>query len=398
LLKIIAWFASTEGIYALHVLVVSLALCAPAVIRSSAGFYYREKGLWGVIIAQLSMVPYTADLVYGVAVRIIGTVVGGAIGMVAWYIGAGKGPGNPYGMAVIIGVVIIVFMWWRLFSPPLLMPAGIMAAATAYLVVAYSWVNTHIPSYGNTAAGYPVFSHRLVLVLIGFAAAIIVNFLPRPPSANRHYRRLLAESLGSARDRYALFSSSWADPAPHLTEVAERETLAIGEVLFSIAGPIKLTRLEFSTSNINADTLSQVCQLCMVMNQNITQLLLYTARLSPELKMRIISPTGASDKDLVIELMAVLTLVQQALKTGDPLPAMLHTPLFAKSIEIARRRVNGGETAELFIRDGLGDEGLRKYVSVLNSLVQFLGALDELVLVLKRAVGESSDVMLMERV
>jgi hypothetical protein len=180
--------------------------------------------------------------------------------------------------------------------------------------------------------------------------------------------------------------------------VAERETLAIGEVLFSIAGPIKLTRLEFSTSNINADTLSQVCQLCMVMNQNITQLLLYTARLSPELKMRIISPTGASDKDLVIELMAVLTLVQQALKTGDPLPAMLHTPLFAKSIEIARRRVNGGETAELFIRDGLGDEGLRKYVSVLNSLVQFLGALDELVLVLKRAVGESSDVMLMERV
>jgi hypothetical protein len=60
--------------------------------------------------------------------------------------------------------------------------------------------------------------------------------------------------------------------------------------------------------------------------------------------------------------------------------------------------VNGGETAELFIRDGLGDEGLRKYVSVLNSLVQFLGALDELVLVLKRAVGESSDVMLMERV
>jgi hypothetical protein len=349
-------------------------------------------------MAQLSIVPYTADLIYGVAMRIIGTVVGGVIGVVAWYIGAGNGPGNPHGMAAIMGAVIIVFMWWRLFSPPLLMPAGIMAAATAYLVVAYSWVNTHTPSYGNTTEGYSVFWHRLVLVLIGFAAAIIVNFLPRPPSANRHYRRVLAESLGSARDRYALFASSWTDPASDLMEVAEREALAIGEVLFSIAGPIKLTKLEFSTSNIDADTLSQACQLCIAMNQSITQLLLYTARLSPELKMTIIFPTGAADKDLVIELMAVLTLVQQALKTGDPLPAMLHTPLSAKSIEIARRRVNGRETAELFLRDNVGDEGLRKYVSILNSLVQFLGALDELVLVLKRAVGESSDVKLMERV
>lgn len=222
--------------------------------------------------------------------------------------------------------------------------------------------------------------------------------MPRPPSANRHYRRLLAESLGSVRDRYALFASSWANPAPDLSEVVERAALATGEVLFSISGPIKLMRWEFSTSNIDARILNQDCQLCMILNQSITQLLLYTTRLLPELKMKIISPTGAAEADLVVKLMAVTTLVQQALKTGVPLPAMPHTPLFARSVEAARQRVKGGETTQLFVRDNIGDEGLRKYVSILNALLQLLRALDELVLVLKRAVGESSDAMLAERV
>ncbi|KAE8440859.1 hypothetical protein EG329_006376 [Mollisiaceae sp. DMI_Dod_QoI] len=400
LLKITHWFGSTEGVYALRVLVVTLALTIPAVTRSSAGFYYREKGLWAVIMAQLSMVPYTADLVYGIIVRTIGTIVGGVIGMVAWYIGAGDGPGSPYGMAAIMAVVIVVFMWWRLFSPPALMPAGIMMASTTYLVVAYSWINTHTPSYGNSGVGYTIFWKRLVLVLVGFAAAVIVNFLPKPPSANRHYRRLLSESLASVRDRYALFASNWSDPAPDLREVAEREALACGEVLLSITGPIQLTRLEFSTSNFDANTLSQICQLCTVLNQSITQLLIYTVRLPAEQKARIIPSIGAIDGDLIAELMAVLSLMQQALKSGDPLPAVLPTPLFARSIKFARQFVKQGpgETGGLFVRDGLRDEGLRKYAAVLNAFVQLLGALDELVLVLKRVVGETSDVHLPEMV
>ncbi|RFU27987.1 hypothetical protein B7463_g8350, partial [Scytalidium lignicola] len=400
LLKITHWFASTEGIFALRVLVVTLVLTVPAVIRSSAGFYYREKGLWAVIMAQLSMVPYTGELFYGVIVRIVGTIIGGVVGMVAWYIGAGNGSGNPYGMAAIMAVVIVMFMWCRLFSPPTIMPAGIMMAATAYLVVAYGWVDTHVPSYGNPGVGYSVFWRRLVLVFVGFGTAVIVNFLPRPPSANRHYRRVLAESLAGVRDRYALFASNWADPPPDLHEIAEREALATGEILLSIVGPIKLTRLEFSTSNFDVDTLSQVCHLCMVLNHSITQLLLYTTRLPEQLKTRIIPSTGAVDTDLIVELMAVLSLVQQALKSGDPLPAVLPTPLFTRSIGSARHNVKQGiiETDTLFVRDNLGDERLRNYVAVLHAWVQFLGTVDELVLVQKRAVGETSDVVLPDKV
>jgi hypothetical protein len=394
------WIGCTEGIFALRVLIVTIAISIPAVVKSSAGFYYREKGMWAVIMAQLATAPYTADLVYGILVRTVGTIVGGVVGMVAWYIGAGTGPGNPYGMAAIMAVVIVVFMWWRLFSPPALMPAGIMMAATAYLVVVYSWMDSHTPTYGSIGIGYTIFWRRLALVFVGFAATIIVNFLPRPPSANRHYRRLLADNLASVRDRYALFVSNWMDPAPDLREVAEQEALTVGEALLSIAGPIKLTMFEFSTSNFDAETLSSVCQLCMILNQSVTYLLMYVAYLPTEDKAKIIPATGATNRDIVAELMSVLSLVQQALKSGDPLPAVLPTPLFTRSIAFARRQVSEASmgTDGLFVRDNVGAERLRNYVVVLHAYVQLLGAVDELVLVVKRAVGETSDMVFPEQV
>jgi len=72
------------------------------------------------------------------------------------------------------------------------MAAGIMLTSTMYTVVSQSWVDTHIPSYGNPGVGYMVFWRRILLVLIGFTAAMIVTFFTKPPSGIRHYRRLLS--------------------------------------------------------------------------------------------------------------------------------------------------------------------------------------------------------------
>ncbi|KAF7561096.1 hypothetical protein G7046_g3044 [Stylonectria norvegica] len=400
LLNITRWFSSAAGTYGLRIVVVSLALATPGVVRSSAGFYYREKGMWAVIMAQLCLVPYSADLVNGIIARAVGTVVGGVLGMAAWYIGAGNGPGNPYGVAAIMAVVIVMFMWWRLFSSPQWMAAGLMMAATAYLVVAYSWIDTHNPTYGNPGVGYEVFWRRVVLVFVGFVGALIVNYLPKPPSANRHYRHILADSLASIRDRYALFATNFKDPAPDLRELAEEEALAIGEVLSSISGPIKLTVLEFSSSNIDSSTLGQVCQLCIVLNQAVTQLLIYTTRLSEEQRAWVVPSTGAVREQLIADFMAVISLAQQALKSGDPLPAVLPTPLFAKTILAAKEQIRTGTLGfdHLYRTENFDDEGSRRYMVILNALLQMLATLDELVLVLKRAVGETSNIAVLEAV
>lgn len=136
------WFISAEGMYALRMVIVTIALGIPAVIPSSAGFYYREKGLWGLIMAQTTMLVYMADFTFSVVCRTIGTVVGGLLGLVAWYIGSGHGPGNPYGLAAITAAIIVMLMWGRLFFSPALLQAIIMCAATFVLTVGYSYDDT----------------------------------------------------------------------------------------------------------------------------------------------------------------------------------------------------------------------------------------------------------------
>ena len=136
------WFINTDGLYALRMVVLTIALAIPAAIPHSAGFYYREKGLWALIMGQTTLVIYMADFTFSLICRAIGTIVGGLLGLVAWYIGSGHGPGNPYGLAAIMAVVIIILMWGRIFAPPALIQATMMAGATCILVIGYSYEDT----------------------------------------------------------------------------------------------------------------------------------------------------------------------------------------------------------------------------------------------------------------
>ena len=136
------WFINPEGLYALRMVVVTIALAIPAAIPHTAGFYYREKGLWALIMGQTTLVIYMADFTFSVVCRTIGTIVGGVLGLVAWYIGSGHGEGNPYGLAAIMALVLTILMWGRIFAPPATLQAMMMAGATCILVVGYSFEDT----------------------------------------------------------------------------------------------------------------------------------------------------------------------------------------------------------------------------------------------------------------
>jgi hypothetical protein len=136
------WFVSAEGLFALRMVILTIALAVPAVIPSSSGFYYREKGLWGLIMGQTTLLVYMSDFTFSLICRAVGTVIGGVVGLAAWYIGSGHGPGNPYGLAAISAPVIVIFMWGRLFLSPAMLQATIMSAATFFLIIGYSFADT----------------------------------------------------------------------------------------------------------------------------------------------------------------------------------------------------------------------------------------------------------------
>jgi hypothetical protein len=140
----------------------------------------------------------------------------------------------------------------------------------------------------------------------------------------------------------------------------------------------------------------------MILNHNITLRLQYTSRFSQGERTRIIPATGAMNEGLITELMGVLSIAQQALKSGDPLPAVLPTSLFTKAVAHAREQVaegirrSGDLPCSLPNKENVDSGVMRNFMVIINSLVQLLAALDELVLILKRAVGETSNIIMLE--
>jgi len=118
---------------------------------------------------------------------------------------------------------------------------------------------------------------------------------------------------------------------------------------------------------------------------------MYTAKLPDDLRRRISENPGAGEENTIGDIMAVLTLVQQSFRTGDPLPTVLPTPLLGRSFRTAQGR-SVDEEDKTEITSVLTEDARRKYVSALCAFVHLLGSIDDLVLVLKRTIGETSDI------
>ena len=384
-LAIYHWLINTEGLYALRVVCVTIALGIPAVIPSSAGFYYRQKGLWALIMGQTTVLVYMSDFTLSLVSRTNGTIIGGVMGLVAWYIGSGNGHGNSYGLAAVMAVMIVILMWFRIFAPPVLLQAVIMGCATFCLVVGYSFDFYFNPQYGNPGVGYNVFWRRLLLVIIGFAAAVIMQFLPRPPSATRHVCKSLSGAVRALTDHYALLLSCWGKPDREEGLVAEDLAFNLADNLSALDAPVALLKFEFSGSPFDSAHLAEVKSLCQELNQQLARLLFLSASLPERFQSRLSRHAGMLDHRSIGDIMAVLSVLDQALKTGDPLPEVLPTPLLKRCLDFwSTHQVDTALSKEL-----IRDEQYRRFCVAVSAYLRFLATVDDLVLVMKGTLGES---------
>ncbi|KAG9964541.1 hypothetical protein KCU61_g2774, partial [Aureobasidium melanogenum] len=380
------WLSNDEGIFALRVLVATLAAAIPAVCTTSAGFYYREKGLWALIMAQTGTATFSAEFNFAFTTRIFGSVVGGVLGMLGWYIGSGDGPGNPYGLAAVLAVYAVILMWFRLYTPPQLLQAVMIGGSTTILVIGYGYIDTHLPTYGNPGWGYEVFWRRTVLVLVGFAISFIVTLLPWPSSLSRNIARKLSGVLNREADHYAALLSSWSDLESHdkHTVAIEAVTIQLAEELSVLSGPIQSLKFELSSSVFDSTTCGSIKSIAEFINYQLAHLHIRAATLSPEMRHRFAVASGILDHRSIADVMVVLNIVAQSLKTGDPLPVRLPTPLLKNCLEHGH-----GSSVESLTIDVLKKEGVRGYTVCMSAYLGFLSGVDELVLALKEAVGEA---------
>ncbi|KAJ6104092.1 hypothetical protein N7523_010412 [Penicillium sp. IBT 18751x] len=381
------WLTDTGGMYGIRMVVVTIATSIPASLPATAGFFYREKGIWGTITAQIAVVIYMADFTFSVVSRTAGTVLGGVMAMVAWYIGSGSGTGNAYGLSAITAAMTLILVWWRLFLPPALLPCAVMSGATYVLVLGFSYDDTHIDQYGLPGYGYAAFYKRLVTVLLGLVAAFVVQIFPKPPSASRHVRTTLFNTIRNLSDHYALLLSHWGranDPSP-VNIVAEKISLDLAETLLALQAPINLLKFEITLGPFDQNTFLQIQELCQDMNQCLGRLLALTGSLPLELQHRLTQNVGIMDDTIIDSVMVVLGVINQSLKTGDPLPERLPAPLLTRCYVAWHVEHRKAEFSTALVRN----EDYRRYCVAVSSYLKFLSAVDDILLVLKGVLGES---------
>lgn len=386
LIATIHWLFNHDGMFAMRAVIATIATSIPASLPHTAGFFYREKGIWAVISAQTCLLVYMADFSFSLVARGLGTIIGGVMGMAAWYIGSGSGPGNPYGMGAISAFMIMVLIWWRLFLPPKFTTAAIMGGATFALVVGFSWDESHIDQYGLPGKGYEAFWKRLVTVLIGFAASLIVQLFPHPPSTTNHVSKTLANSVRTLSDHYALLISHWGRPEKNtaLGTVTRQVSIKVAEILLSLNAPIGLVKFEVSFGPFDLATLKKTQEQCEYINQALGGLLNQAASLPVELQHRLIRVMGILDDRCIGDIMAVLGIIEQSLRTGSPLPERLPAPLVSRA---ANQHIFQ-EPESLLTTALIKNDSYRQYCVAVTLYLKFLTSIDDLLLVLKGALGE----------
>lgn len=113
-------------------------------------------------------------------------------------------------------------------------------------------------------------------------------------------------------------------------------------------------------------------------------LLFLSVSLPVEPQDRFAHLTGVLDHHHIGDIMTVLSMVEQALKTGNAPPEVLPTPLLNRCHEYWQNR--SLETIQY--RDLVRDKDYRKFCVTVSSYLKFLSAIDDLVLVMKGSLGE----------
>lgn len=194
-------------------------------------------------------------------------------------------------------------------------------------------------------------------------------------------------------DHYALLLSHWGGAPPEarggrpspVGVVAEQISLDIAETLLSAQHSITMLKFEMTLGPFDSHTLSHAVRLCQDMNQGLGQLLLLSDTLPGHLQSRLSDSVGILDDHRIGEIMGVLNIIEQALRLGLPLPERLPTPLIKRCYESWNEHHRTAQLSTELVRD----EKYRRYCVGVSAYLKFLAAMDEMILALKGALGES---------
>ncbi|VDB95654.1 unnamed protein product [Peniophora sp. CBMAI 1063] len=393
-----AWSFSPNGLYVLRYCVVTFALWLPAVFKTSAEFYYKQKGVWGLIMAQMTIGYFIGEHLSVYFTRILGTIAGLVVGLLIWYIGNGHGTGNPYGFAASSAVFLAPLMFIRVFVPAKHMPSALILNATAALVIGYSWLNTHLPviSFGY---GWSIAWRRFLLVVIGCVASFIVMFVP-PKSARKAVRVRNATAISGLSNIYLDLTTTWignrtdGDRSDGLTEDSttvqrlKTQLVSVATQLLSLNDVVESARWEAA---ILGEWPYKDYKAMLEVEQDMVAVLalmgMSLLKVDAEWRRKLLHETQIVNPNFISDVLSVFSLVSHSLSRGEPLHGVIPRQLLDRLLyhrSIASQQQQSGQS----IAKELGSYEALFYTSAVISVVQLAQCLDELHAITRRLCGE----------
>ncbi|PWN37634.1 uncharacterized protein FA14DRAFT_118501 [Meira miltonrushii] len=309
-----------NSLFMIKVAVTTVLVALPSILRSSAGWAYKNKAIWVIIMSQLCAARHRGEVLFGFFSRVIATFLGAIGGLIIWYIASGSGVANPFALAVVTAIAFPIVMMGRIHFPgPPITP--IITCVTVALIVGYSWMDSHNPTPGSPGIGWEIGWRRFIEVIIGAAAAYIMSILP-PTSSMRTYFRLSHATI--IRETGGLFCENIylaATPGQHDTKDVLDKLLAVRS---------KIRRLSVLKGSISFEwslrgkwpihRYEHLERIELRILRLLTHAITIYESLGPAYSRALLKRTRFLDPTFLADCIAVLSMCTTSLSTGQPLP------------------------------------------------------------------------------
>ncbi|KAH9950803.1 hypothetical protein B0H21DRAFT_721769 [Amylocystis lapponica] len=328
------WCKTPEAMFGFKNVIVTIALWLPAVISHSGKFYYAQKGMWALIMAQTTLNVYASDQIYNYVMRVFGTFVGGVYGLLCWYIGSANGNGNAYGVAASVAVFLVPLIFCRLYAPPQSMPFIFLVGATYTLVVGYSWIDGHLPIFSNVGIGWSIAWRRFTLVIIGCVASFVLMMFP-PSSGRKAVRVRNASTIASLSFLYAHLMAAWINETePAAADKDKSDLISSAEWLpefrerfIGLSTQMSMLRTQTNIAKWEGNVrgawpYEEYMQLVTVQSNMVTSLAMLGGsleQLDRGMRIAFLQHTKVVNPNFISEVMSMFLLISQSLRTGEPL-------------------------------------------------------------------------------
>ncbi|KIP04314.1 hypothetical protein PHLGIDRAFT_493842 [Phlebiopsis gigantea 11061_1 CR5-6] len=331
-----AALGSGNFVFAIKAGLLTVALSLPYRIKSSAHFAYSKATMIFYFMGQLTASRFRGDTTFGLVSRILSTFCGGLTGSVMWYISTGLGTGNPYGLAAVCAVCFPFFFYGKMYWPGSPMFTMIYFVTTILVrVIGFSWQDTHFPTsfiyYGINLAW-----RRFVLVAAGVTAAFLTSFLPPSTTLRGYHRRTMSTTVTELGAVYCSVVSFANKPNSY-----EIDRGAIVQSLLAIR--LKLKRSLVLRTNIiyefslrgkwPAERYQKILEIQLQVGYLLSHLMSVVEQLEPAWRRAFLRRTRFVDADFQGDVLAVISMISTALKTGQPLPQITPCPLLDRYMQ-----------------------------------------------------------------